>query len=136
MSATWRKKPLTYTREGNVFHIKLPKTIKAGSVETVVCRYEGIPKVAVRPPWGGGWIWNKDEKGRPWMTVADEGLGLSAWLPCKDHLYDEPDSGVVMHITCADSLMGIGNGRLIDTKPNGNGNNHLYLGRGQPDKLL
>ncbi len=121
VSATWRKKPLAYTREGNVFHVRFPKTIKAGSVETVVCRYEGIPKVAVRPPWGGGWIWNKDEKGRPWMTVADEGLGLSSWLPCKDHLYDEPDSGVVMHITCADSLMGIGNGRLINTKSNGNG---------------
>ncbi len=53
--------------------------------------------------------------------MADEGLGLSCWLPCKDHLYDEPDSGVVMHITCADSLIGIGNGRLRDKKSNGNG---------------
>ena len=55
------------------------------------------------------------------MTVADEGLGLSCWLPCKDHLYDEPDSGVVMHITVADSLVAIGNGRLRDKRSNGNG---------------
>src|SRR3984957_13102255 len=121
VSATWRKKPLTFTRENNVFHVHFPKTIKAGAIETVVFKYQGIPKVATRPPWGGGWIWNKDEKGRPWLTAADEGLGLSCWLPCKDPLYDEPDSGVVMHITCADSLIGIGNGRLRDKKSNGNG---------------
>ncbi|HXO75175.1 MAG TPA: hypothetical protein VN824_08080, partial [Puia sp.] len=87
---TWHKKPVTYTREGNVFHVKFPKPIKAGSIETLDISYSGIPKVAVRPPWGGGWIWNKDEQGRPWMTVACEGLGASAWFPCKDHLSDEP----------------------------------------------
>lgn len=121
LAATWGKKTLKYTREGNVFHLRFPKTIRSGSVETIVLKYSGTPKVAVRPPWDGGWIWTKDAQGRPWMTVADEGLGLSCWLPCKDHLYDEPDSGVVMHITCADSLVAIGNGRLRDKHPNGNG---------------
>jgi aminopeptidase N len=121
LSATWGKKPLKYTREGNVFHVRFPKTVKAGSIETVVFKFSGVPKVALRPPWGGGWIWTKDAQGRPWMTVADEGLGLSCWLPCKDHLYDEPDSGVVMHITCADSLVAVGNGRLRDKHANGNG---------------
>ena len=121
LSATWRKKALKFTREGNVFHVRFPKMIKTGSVETIVCRYQGTPPVAKRPPWGGGWIWTKDQQGRPWMTVADEGLGLSCWLPCKDHLYDEPDSGEVMHITVADSLVAIGNGRLRDKKSNGNG---------------
>ena len=121
LSATWGKKALKYNREGNVFHVHFPKTVKTGSVETILLKYSGVPKVAVRPPWGGGWIWTKDAQGRPWMTVADEGLGLSCWLPCKDHLSDEPDSGVVMHITCADSLVGIGNGRLRDKHANGNG---------------
>jgi len=118
---TWHKKPVTYTREGNVFHVKFPKPIKAGSIETLDISYSGIPKVAVRPPWGGGWIWNKDEKGRPWMTVACEGLGASSWFPCKDHLSDEPDSGVVLHITAPDTLVAIGNGRLREKKANGNG---------------
>src|SRR6201985_3135213 len=63
--ATWRKKPLKYTREGNVFHVQFPKTIKAGATETVVFKFSGVPKVAVRPPWGGGWIWAKDAQGRP-----------------------------------------------------------------------
>jgi len=118
---TWGKKPLTFTREGNAFHVKFPKLIKAGSTETIRISWSGIPKVAVRPPWGGGWIWNLDEKGRPWMTVACEGLGASAWFPCKDHLSDEPDSGVTMHIVAPDTLVAIGNGRLKDKKPNGNG---------------
>jgi len=118
---TWHKKPVTYTREGNVFHVKFPKPIKAGSIETLDISYSGVPKVAVRPPWGGGWIWNKDEKGRPWMTVACEGLGASVWFPCKDHLSDEPDSGVVLHITAPDTLVAIGNGRLKEKKANGNG---------------
>jgi len=118
---TWHKKPVTYTREGNAFHVKFPKPIKAGSIETLDISYSGVPKVAVRPPWGGGWIWNKDEQGRPWMTVACEGLGASAWFPCKDHLSDEPDSGVVLHITAPDTLVAIGNGRLRDKKANGNG---------------
>lgn len=121
LSVTWGRKKLTFTREGNAFHVQFPKKIKAGTVQTIVCRYEGNPQIAVRPPWGGGWIWTKDQQGRPWMTVADEGLGLSCWLPCKDHLYDEPDSGVVMHITAADSLVAIGNGRLRNKRSNGNG---------------
>ncbi len=98
-----------------------PKPLKTGEIETVRLKFEGKPRVAVNPPWDGGWIWTKDKQGRPWMTVADEGLGASVWFPCKDHLYDEPDSGVVMSITAADSLVAIGNGRLRDKKSNGNG---------------
>ena len=53
------------------------------------------------------------------MTVTCEGLGASVWFPCKDHLSDEPDSGVVEHITVPDTLVGVGNGRLRDKHPNG-----------------
>ena len=121
LAARWGKKPLTFVREGNVFHLRWPKVIKAGSVETVNLKFTGVPRVAVKPPWDGGWIWTKDKEGRPWMSVADEGLGASVWFPCKDHLYDEPDSGVVMSITVADSLVAIGNGRLREKHANGNG---------------
>ncbi|HLI92485.1 MAG TPA: M1 family metallopeptidase, partial [Puia sp.] len=121
LSATWGKKKLSYSREGNVFHLRWPRELKAGDIETVHLKFEGKPRVAVRPPWDGGWIWTKDKEGRPWMTVADEGLGASCWFPCKDHLYDEPDSGVVLSITAPDSLVAIGNGRLREKKDNGNG---------------
>jgi aminopeptidase N len=121
LSATWGKKSLTFIREGNVFHVRWPKTLKTGETETIRLKFEGKPRVAVNPPWDGGWIWTKDKQGSPWMTVADEGLGASVWFPCKDHLYDEPDSGVVMSITAADSLVAIGNGRLREKKSNANG---------------
>lgn len=121
LSAKWGKRSLAFTREGNVFHLRWPKLLKAGSVETVRLKFAGTPRVAVKPPWDGGWIWTKDKAGRPWMTVADEGLGASVWFPCKDHLYDEPDSGVVLSITVPDSLVAIGNGRLREKKTAGNG---------------
>jgi aminopeptidase N len=121
LSATWGKRSLSFVRDGNVFHLHWPKPLKTGEIETIRLTFEGKPRVAVNPPWDGGWIWGKDKQGRPWMTVADEGLGASVWFPCKDHLYDEPDSGVVLSITAADSLVAIGNGRLRDKKSNGNG---------------
>jgi aminopeptidase N len=121
LSATWGKKTLSFLREGNVFHIHWPNPVKTGETETVRLKFEGKPRVAVNPPWDGGWIWTKDKQGSPWMTVADEGLGASVWFPCKDHLSDEPDNGVVLSVTAPDSLVAVGNGRLRDKKSNGNG---------------
>jgi aminopeptidase N len=121
LSATWNKKALPFTRDSNVIYLHFPKPVKAGSVETVLLKYQGVPRVATRPPWNGGWSWVKDSLGRPWMTVTCEGLGASVWFPCKDHLSDEPDSGVVLHITVPDTLVGVGNGRLREKKDNGNG---------------
>ncbi|MCH5683218.1 hypothetical protein LWM68_02340 [Niabella sp. W65] len=55
--------------------------------------FKGKPKVALRAPWDGGWIFGKDEKGRDWISVACQGLGASVWYPCKDYQGDEPDKG-------------------------------------------
>lgn len=83
--------------------------------------YHGNPRRAIMPPWDGGWIFTKDSKGRPWMTVACQGLGASVWYPCKDHQSDEPDLGASLFITTVDSLTAVGNGRLIDKIDNKNG---------------
>ena len=108
----WRNTALKYKREGNAFHVYLPTTVKKGSIENLLVTFEGTPRAAVRPPWDGGWIWTKDKLGRPWMSVACQGLGASVWYPCKDHQSDEPDSGAVLRITVADTLVAVGNGRL------------------------
>ena len=107
---------LNYTREGNVYYLDIPMELKKGKIEKLALAYEGFPKVAKRAPWDGGWIFQKDAQGRPWMTVACQGLGASVWYPCKDHQSDEPDSGAVMMITIPDSLVGVANGRLISKK--------------------
>ena len=106
-----------YYNEGNVWHIPLPKS-KKNSIHTIAIRYSGKPREAVTPPWDGGWIWKKDVKGRPWMSVACQGLGASVWYPCKDHQSDEPDDGATLSITVADSLVAVGNGRLKEKKSN------------------
>ncbi len=107
---------LNYTRDGNVYYLDIPTELKKGKIEKLALAYEGFPKIAKRAPWDGGWIFQKDAQGRPWMTVACQGLGASVWYPCKDHQSDEPDSGAVMMITIPDSLVGVANGRLINKK--------------------
>ena len=47
----------------------------------ILIYYHGKPREAIRPPWDGGWIWKKDKQGRPWMSVACQGLGASVWYP-------------------------------------------------------
>jgi aminopeptidase N len=73
--------------------------------------YHGKPRIAVRPPWDGGLIMQKDKNNNPFVSIACQGLGASVWYPCKDHQSDEPDSAE-MHITIPDSLMCVGNGRF------------------------
>jgi len=101
-----------YYNEGNVWHIPLPKTTK-NSIHTLGIIYHGNPRIAKNPPWDGGWIFTTDAEGRPWMTVACQGLGASVWYPCKDHQSDEPDNGATLTVIVPDTLMAVGNGRLV-----------------------
>lgn len=94
---------------------------EAGKTYSLKIYYHGKPREAVRPPWDGGWIWTKDSLGRPWMSVACQGLGASVWYPCKDHQSDEPDNGASLSITVADSLTAVGNGRLAGKTKNKDG---------------
>lgn len=107
---------LNYTRDGNLYYIEIPVNLAKGTTQKLALAYEGNPKVAKRAPWDGGWIFQKDAKGRPWMTVACQGLGASVWYPCKDHQSDEPDNGATMMITVPDTLVAVANGRLVNSK--------------------
>jgi aminopeptidase N len=117
---TWNNASLAFTRDGNVYYTEFPQDLAAGSNQMISIQFEGKPVEARRPPWDGGWIWRKDEQGRPWMSVACQGLGASVWYPCKDHQSDEPDSASIS-MTVPDTLSAIGNGRLREKKMNGNG---------------
>lgn len=110
-SVCFGKRRLSFTREGNAFHVQVPKQ-KYESIDTIVAYFHGQPRIAVRPPWDGGWIFTKDAEKRPWMSVACQGLGASVWYPCKDHQSDEPDMGATLTIAAPDTLVAIGNGRL------------------------
>jgi aminopeptidase N len=106
-------KPMTFSRDGNAFFINASVQIPKDSMLTLSLQFQGNVTVAKRPPWDGGWIFSKDKLGRPWMSVACQGLGASVWLPCKDHQSDEPEQGATLNINVPDTLMAVGNGRLI-----------------------
>lgn len=113
------KKINKINRDGNVCWIDFEKKkfniSSNGGMEQIyklLVYYHGNPVVARRPPWDGGWIFTKDTLGRPWMTVACQGLGASVWYPCKDYQQDEPDAGAMLQITAPDSLVVVANGKL------------------------
>ncbi|HJU46282.1 MAG TPA: M1 family metallopeptidase [Chitinophagaceae bacterium] len=110
---------LKYTREGNAFHVAIRDSAKRYKIKpgprSLTAYFSGVPREAVNPPWDGGWIFSKDSLGRPWMTVACQGLGASVWYPCKDHQSDEPDSASLT-IVVPDSLVAVGNGRMAQKK--------------------
>ena len=99
------------TRTFDAFFIDLPHDLTVGRYEQLCVYYYGTPIEAKRAPWDGGFVWKKDESGLPWIGVACQGMGASAWWPCKDHLSDEPDS---MRITCSvpKEIQFVGNGNL------------------------
>lgn len=115
----------SFTRSGNVYFLFPRDTSKKYKIKPGIRKlklfYSGKPTEAKQPPWDGGWIWKQDELGRPFISVACQGLGASVWYPCKDHQSDEPEKGASITITVPDSLSAIGNGRLSSKKENGDG---------------
>ena len=115
-----QSKKLDYTKEGNVWHVQVPRQ-KKSSVHTLSVYFSGKVRIAPRAPWDGGWTFTRDSLGRPWMTVTCQGLGASVWYPCKDHQSDEPDKGASLTMIVPDTLVAVGNGRLQSKKDNHDG---------------
>ena len=101
-----------FQRDGNVYFVDLNENLKKDSTYHLTISFSGHPKIAINPPWNGGWIFSKDENSRPWMTVSCQGLGASVWYPNKDFQGDEPDEGASLTIQTANDQVGVANGRL------------------------
>ncbi|MBP7173932.1 MAG: M1 family metallopeptidase [Cloacibacterium sp.] len=102
--------------EDNFVFIKTKKHFKKGENYTMTIDFEGNPTIAQNAPWDGGWVFARDYRGNPWMSVACEGIGASVWLPIKDMWSDEPDHGATLTIITPKDLVGVGNGKLISQK--------------------
>jgi aminopeptidase N len=112
-------KPQDIKKDGNSYFFPLTNyNLSNGNFLSV--SFHGKPRIAIRPPWDGGLIMQKDKNNNPFVSIACQGLGASVWYPCKDHQSDEPDSAE-MHITIPDSLMCVGNGRYRGKINNGDG---------------
>lgn len=115
---------LSYRRDGNAFFITLKKKQETGKAESLEVFYTGKPRLAKRPPWDGGVQWVPDDKGNTMIATSCQGLGSSVWWPCKDHMYDEPDS-MLISITVPKAMMDVSNGNLRSVTDNGD-NSHTF----------
>ncbi|HEY2898769.1 MAG TPA: hypothetical protein VGJ12_16635, partial [Gemmatimonadaceae bacterium] len=110
-SMTQGHRVLNFRRDGNAFFASLLDPQKIGEHKTIIVYYHGKPKVALRPPWDGGFTWTQDSLGNRWVATSNQGLGASVWWPNKDTQADEPDSQRIA-ITVPDPIVDVSNGRL------------------------
>lgn len=102
---------LRFRRDGNAYFIALTKPQQTGQSGSLTVFYAGKPRVAKRAPWDGGLVWSRDKAGNWFIATACQGLGASVWWPCKDHMYDEPDS-MAISVTVPEDLTDVSNGKL------------------------
>ncbi len=110
-------KELPFKKDGNAWFIQLTEKQKVGDLNQILVYYGGKPKISRRPPWDGGFTWEKDSLGKPFIATSCQGDGASLWWPCKDHMYDEPDS-MLISVTVPNNLINVSNGRLRKTVQN------------------
>ena len=105
--------------EDDLVTITLTDEMPVGKVKVKI-DYGGKPGVAERAPWIGGFQWEKDSKGNPWIAITCQGEGAKIYFPCKDHPSDKPNEGADLIITVPVGLVVAGPGLLqkVTTKKN------------------
>ncbi|KXK36850.1 MAG: M1 family metallopeptidase [Saprospiraceae bacterium] len=111
VNVTQHGQSLSFVKDGNAWFITLKEEQNPGEVNEIKVYYNGKPHEALKAPWDGGLTWSSDPNGRDFIATSCQGIGASLWWPCKDHMYDEPDS-MKMTYMVPDSLFAVGNGRL------------------------
>ena len=117
-----QNKSLEYERKFNAVFVNFKEPLKTGQIDSVKFYYSGNPIVAANAPWDGGFVFDQDEEGNPWIAVAVQGTGASLWYPNKDHQSDEPEE-VLIEIAVPNGLMNVSNGRFLGKEDLGNGYN-------------
>ncbi|MDR6967423.1 aminopeptidase N [Flavobacterium arsenatis] len=121
-SIVFEHKNLDYKREFGAVFITFDKALTVDdSYKKLRFYYSGKPIVAQDAPWDGGFVFNKDKNGKPWIGVAVQGTGASLWYPVKDSQSDEPDLGASVKVAVPNGLMNVSNGRFIRSEELKNG---------------
>ncbi len=111
-------KKIPFSKNADFYFLNYDQPKQIGAIKTLQVYYHGKPKKAIHPPWDGGSVWKKGKDNTwSWMSVACQGLGASAWYPCKDHQSDEADSAEII-ITCPSQFTGVSNGVLVNNTQN------------------
>ena len=119
-SILFRGRKLDYRREHHAVFIKMDPAVRQGVKDSIRFFYSGHPVVAENAPWDGGFVFEKDQQGNPWVGVAVQGTGASLWYPNKDHQSDEPEEALI-EVAVPDGLMNVSNGRFVGKEDLDNG---------------
>lgn len=122
---------LTFERTDYTIRVHFPLTKQPGETIKTSIAYSGVPRVARRAPWDGGFVWSKTADGSPWVAVALEGEGVDLLFPAKDDPSDRPDSAA-MHVTVPDPLVAVGPGKLQRVVKHGDGTSTYDWWMSQP----
>jgi aminopeptidase N len=90
-----------------------PAPIAAGATTLVQIRYGGVPHVAEKAPWDGGFVWKTAPTGEPWIATAVQGDGCDLFWPCIDFPTGEP-LRVDFYVTVPAPLSAPAGGVLVD----------------------
>ncbi len=111
-------KRCSWINDGAAYFVKLNEIQDTAQIKNITAYFHGKPQLAKVPPWDGGVIWKKDKNSNPWISIACQGMAGSVWFPCKDHMYDEPDSTSLTIENVPYGLMAVSNGKLKAVKEN------------------
>lgn len=111
-------KTTAFSHEGQLLWIRSASAFPSGK-HTVIVWYSGLPPLAPKAPWEGGFQWEQDSLGRPWIAITCQSEGGKIYFPCKDHPSDEPDEGADLLITVPKGLVVAGPGLLQKVRHQG-----------------
>jgi len=100
-----------YQRKGDALYIYFKENIQIGEDYILSIKYHGKP---ANIEGQGPIVWSEDTAGNPFYSTLTQGIGPHYLFPCKDMLYDEPDSCVI-NVGIADNLRVVANGQLTNT---------------------
>ena len=106
------KKTVVFDQHDDKIFITAAAGFEMGN-QLVTIDYNGIPPVAIKPPWDGGFTWAKDTNGNDWVAINIQAEGGEMYFPCKDHPSDEPNEGADLKITVPSNLVVAGPGLLM-----------------------
>ncbi|MEQ9310669.1 MAG: carboxypeptidase-like regulatory domain-containing protein [Balneolaceae bacterium] len=115
---------LNYTRDLDAVYVNFKQTLKRDSTYSIEVAYEGRPLDIDFDIWAGGFMWDQDDQGHPFMQSLCQGYGPKGWWPSKNHVSDEPDSAAIS-VTVPENLFAVSNGVLLSTEPLDNGRNRF-----------
>jgi aminopeptidase N len=107
-----------WNNDGGLLTIRLPAPLALGRAAEVAIAYAGVPFVAPKAPWDGGFVWSKTPDGQPWIATAVQGEGCDLFWPC----IDSPTKRVALldlSVKVPEPLVEAGNGKLLGVEHKG-----------------